>query len=253
MAVVHPLVLLIGQRRDGSRVAARDKAVGRIREHGPLQRVLQLGVRGGQSALHLVVDHAAHGAVLAPVPALLLKHGLVHHGQRAEHCVEVHVHQVLEIRLVGRRKGVNGLVRERHRIEERRHAALEQLQKRRFDRVLLTARQHRVFQDMEHSRVIGRECPEPDAKALVMIVIFHQQHRRPADIMGQHRQGAVLLRAVFLLYQSVTGILLHRCFSFGFYFFAFIVSFFRVKHNKPKTAASRSREAAALSFNLRCR
>ena len=106
---------------------------------------------------------------------------------------------------------------------------------------------------MEHSRIIGGERPEPDAERLVVIVVFHQQHRCAADVMGEHRQGAVLLRAVFLLYQSVTGILLHRCFSFGFYFFAFIVSFFRVKHNKPKTAASRSREAAALSFNLRCR
>ena len=216
VAAVHPLVFLVGQRRDGGRVAAGHKAVGRIREQCPAQRVLQLGIRGSQRPLHLVVHHAAHGAVGVPVPALLLKHGLVHHGQRAEHRVQVHVHQVFEIRLVGGGKGVHRLVREGHGVEEGRHAALQQLQKRRFHRVLLAARQHRVLQNMEHARVVGGESAEPDAKGLVVVVVLHQQHRCPADIVGQHGQHAVLLRAVFGLHKGITRILLHRRFSFVF-------------------------------------
>ena len=209
MAVVHPLVLLIGQRRDGGRVAARDKAVGRIREHGPLQRVLQLRVRGGQRTLHLIVDHTAHRAVRVPVPALLLEHGLVHHGQRAEHRVQVDVHQVLEVRLIRSRKGVHRLVREGHSVEEGRHAALEQLQERRGHGVLLAARQHRVFEDVEHACVVGGEGAEADAEGLVDVLIFHQQDGRPADIVGQNGQGAVLFGAVFTPQDRITGILLH--------------------------------------------
>ena len=209
MAAVHPDVLLIGQGRDGRRVAARDKAVGRIREHRPLQRILQLGVGRGQRALHLIVDHAAHRAVCIAVPALLLEHASVHHGQRAEHRVQIDVQQVHKIRLVGACKGIHRLVREGHCVQEGRHAALQHLQKRRLDRVLFRPCQHRVFQNVEHAGVIGREGAESDAECFVAILIFHQKDRCAADVVGQHRQRAVLLRAVLTAHKSITGII-HR-------------------------------------------
>ena len=62
--------------------------------------------------------------------------------QRAEHGVQVHVHQVPEVGLVGGGKGIHRLVREGHGVQEGGHAALEQLQKRRGHGVLLAARQH---------------------------------------------------------------------------------------------------------------
>ena len=206
MAAVHPLVFFIGQGRDGGRVAAGHKAVGRIREHGPLQRVLQLRVRGGQRTLHLIVDHTAHRAVRVPVPALLLEHGLVHHGQRAEHGVQVHVHQVPEVGLVGGGKGIHGLVREGHGVQEGGHTALEQLQKRRGHGVLLAARQHRVLQNVEHTGVVGGEGAEADAERLVGVLVLHQQDSGPAHIVVQNRQRTVLLRAVLAAHQRITGI-----------------------------------------------
>ena len=174
MAAVHPLVFLVGQRGDGRRVAAGHKAVGSIREHGPLQGVLQLGVRGGQRALHLVVDYAADRAVRIPVPALLLEHGRVHHSQRAEHRIQVDIHQVAEIGLVGGGKRVDRLVREGHCIEEGRHAAFEQLHKGGADRVFFAAGQHGVLQNVEHAGVIGRKGAEADAESLVDVLVFHQ-------------------------------------------------------------------------------
>ena len=209
-AVVHPLIFLIGQRRDALRVAAGHKAIGRVREHGTLQRILQLSVRGGKGPLHLVVHHAAHGAVGIPVPALLLEHSPVHHGQRAEHRVQVDVHQVSEIRLVGSGKGVHGLIREGHGIEEGCHAALEQLQKRRGDRVFFASGQHRMLQNMKNAGVIGGEGAEPDAKGLVVVLIFHQQDGGPAHVVGEHGQGTVLLGAVLCADEGITGNLLHR-------------------------------------------
>ena len=232
VATVHPLVLLIGQCRDAGRVAAGNKAVSRVREHGPFQRVLQLRVRGSQRALHLVVHHAAHGAVGVPVPAFLLEHALVHHGQRAEHRVQVHVHQVLEVGLVGGGKRVYGLIREGHRVQEGRHAAFQQLQERRSDRVFFAARQHRVFQNVEHSGVVGRKGAEADAERLVDIFIFHQQHGGTAHIVGEHRQGAVLFGAVLGAEDSITGESFHFVFSFAVLkSFDTIVSFKGEKHN----------------------
>ena len=209
MTAVDPDILLIGQRRDGGRVASGDEAVGRVREHRPAQGVLQLGVRRRQCALHLVVDDAAHRAVLVPVPALLLEHAPVHHRQRAEHRVEVDVHQVLEIRLVGRCEGVDRLVREGHGIQEGGHAALEQLQKRRLHRVFLAARQHRVLEDVEHAGIVGGKGAESDAEGLVVVVVLHQQDSRPADVVGQHGQRPVLFGARLALDEGIAGILFH--------------------------------------------
>ena len=215
VAAVHPLILLIGQRRDALRVAAGHEAVCRIREHGPLQRIFQLGIRRSQRALHLIVHHAADGAVRVPMPAFLLEHSFVHHGQRAEHCIQVDVHQVLEVGLVGGREWIHRLVREGHGIQERRHTALEQLQERRRDRVFFAARQHRVLQNMEHAGVVGREGAEPDAERLVVVLIFHQKNRCSADVVGQHGQHTVLLRAILSAQNGITGILLHCSFSFS--------------------------------------
>ena len=214
VAVIYPLILFIGQRRDAGRVAAGNKAVGRIREHGPFQCIFQLSIRCSQSALHLVVHHSAHGAVGTAVPALLLKHALVHHSQRAEHRVQVDIHQVFEVGLIGRSERVDRLIREGHRIQERCHAAFEQLQERRGHRVFFAACQHRVLQNVEHASVIGREGAKADAKRLVGILIFHQQHRGTAHIVGKHGQGSVLFRAVLGTHEGITGKSFHFVFSF---------------------------------------
>ena len=209
MAAVHPLVFLIGQSGDGRRVAAGHKAVSGIREHRPLQGVLQLSIRGGQRTLHLVVDHTADRAVCIPVPALLLEHRRVHHSQRAEHRVQVNVHQVAEIGLVGGSKGVDRLIREGHRIEEGSHAAFEQLHEGGADRVFFAARQHGVLQNVEHAGVIGGEGAEADAKGLVDVLVLHQQHGCAADVMGEQGQSTVLLGAVLGAQDGITGIVCH--------------------------------------------
>ena len=209
MAAVHPLVFLIGQGGDGRRVAAGHKAVSGIREHRPLQGVLQLSIRGGQRTLHLVVDYTADRAVCIPVPALLLEHGRVYHSQRAEHRVQVDIHQVAEIGLVGGGKGIDRFVREGHCVEEGRHAAFEQLHKGGTDRVFFAARQHRVLQNVEHTGVIGREGAEADTESLVDVLVLHQQHGCAADVMGEQGQSTVLLGAVLGAQDGITGIVCH--------------------------------------------
>ena len=133
----------------------------------------------------------------------------------AEHRVQVDVHQVAEIGLVGGGKGVDRLVREGHCIEEGSHAAFKQLHKGGADGVFFAACQHGVLQNVEHAGVIGREGAKADAKRLVGILIFHQQHRGTAHIVGKHGQGSVLFRAVLGTHEGITGKSFHFVFSFA--------------------------------------
>ena len=197
VAAVDLYILLVAQSGDGRRVAPGHKAVAVVREKGRVHRGVQPGFGGGQRPLHLVVHHAAEMAIRLPVPALLLKNAALGHGQRAEHRVQVDVHQIAEVRLVGGGEGVHRLVREGHGVEEGRHAALDQLHKGRGHGVLFRPRQHRVLQNMEHARVVAGERPEPDAERLVLVLVFHQQDGGPAHVVGQGggrpvEQGAFL-------------------------------------------------------------
>ena len=244
VAAVDPHIFLIGQCRDGRRVAARNESIRRIREHRPFQRIFQLCVRRSQCALHLVVHDAAHRSIIAAMPALLLEHPLVHHGQRAEHGVQIDVHQVLEVRLVRGRERIHRLVGEGHRVQEGCHAALEQLQERRSDRIFFRTSQHRMLQNVEHAGVVRGERTESDAERLVHILVFHQKNGRAADIVGQNRQRPVLFGAILTAQDRIAGILLH-CGSPFLNGFCFIVSRWAVRRNKQKspTAVSHSRGA----------
>ena len=66
-----------------------------------------------------------------------------------------------------------------------------------------------MLEDVEHAGVVGREGAEADAEGLVVVVVFHQQDSRPADVMGQHGQRSVLFGAVLALDEGVAGILFH--------------------------------------------
>ena len=122
--VVAPMVLeesLVSERRDGCRRAAGLEAVGRVREQRRRESVVEHGIRLGERALHLVVHHAVHHkARIFPlpfqlaVPALLLEDDGAPVDVGMEDRVQVDVHEVDEILLVGGRHRVHGLVREGH-------------------------------------------------------------------------------------------------------------------------------------------
>ena len=209
VAAVDLHILLVGQPGDGGRVAPRHKAVAIVGEEGRVHGGVQPRLRGRQGPLHLVVHHAAEAAVRLPVPALLLKDAALLHRQRAEHRVEVDVHQVAEVRLVGGGEGIHRLVREGHGVEEGGHAALDQLHERRGHRVFFRPCQHRMLQNVEHPRVVAGKSPEPDAKGLVLVLVFHQQDGGPADVVGQGGGHAVEQGAFLPPDQGVAGIALH--------------------------------------------
>ena len=161
MARVRVQELLVGERGNRARVAAALVRIGGVGIERGVDGVVQHAHGVGQRALHLVEHHAvitqralaqARGAaalvldalrqVQLVMPALLLKNGGLGVDGRVEHRVQVHVHQVVQILLVGGGNGVDSLVGVGHGVEERLHGALDQVDKRLLDGKLGRSAQH---------------------------------------------------------------------------------------------------------------
>ena len=198
--------LLVGERGNRARVAAALVRIGGVGIERGVDGVVQHAHGVGQRALHLVEHHAviaqralaqARGAAVAialgalrqvqlVVPALLLKNGGLGIDGRVEHCVQVHVHQVVQILLVGGGNGVDGLVGVGHGVEERLHGALDQVDKRLLGGKLGRPAQHRVLKNMEHAGGIGRRRLKANGKGLVFVVARQVQQASARGGVAQH-------------------------------------------------------------------
>ena len=203
MARVRVQELLVGERGNRARVAAALVRIGGVGIERGVDGIVQHAHGIGQHALHLVEHHAvitqralvqARGAAVAValrqvqfvVPALLLKNGGLGIDGRVEHRVQVHVHQVVQILLVGGGNGVDGLVGVGHGVEERLHGALDQVDKRLLDGKLGRSAQHRVLKNMEHAGGIGRRRLKANGKGLVFVVTRQVQQASARGSVAQH-------------------------------------------------------------------
>ena len=204
MARVRVQELLVGERGNRARIATALVCIGGVGiEHG-VDGIVQHAHGVGQRTLHLVEHHAviaqralaqARGAALAlgalrqvqlVVPALLLKNGWLGIDGRVEHRVQVHVHQVVQILLVGGGNGVDGLVGVGHGVEERLHGAFDQVHERLLDGKLGRSAQHRVLKNMEHAGGIGRRRLKANGKGLVLVVARQVQQASARGGVAQH-------------------------------------------------------------------
>ena len=205
VARVRVQELLVGERGNRARVAAALVRIGGVGIERGVDGVVQHAHGVGQRALHLVEHHAvitqralaqARGAaalvldalrqVQLVMPALLLKNGGLGVDGRVEHRVQVHVHQVVQILLVGGGNGVDGLVGVGHGVEERLHGALDQVDKRLLDGKLGRPAQHRVLKNMEHAGGIGRRRLKANGKGLVFVVARQVQQASARGSVAQH-------------------------------------------------------------------
>ena len=203
VARVRVQELLVGERGNRARVAAALVRIGGVGIERGVDGVVQHAHGVGQRALHLVEHHAviaqralaqAGGVAVALVlrqvqlivPALLLKNGGLGIDGRVEHRVQVHVHQVVQILLVGGRNGVDGLVGVGHGVEERLHGALDQVHERLLDGKLGRSAQHRVLKNMEHAGGIGRRRLKANGKGLVFVVACQVQQASARGGVAQH-------------------------------------------------------------------
>ena len=204
MARVRIQELIVGERRDRAWVAAALVRIGCVRIERGVDGVVQHAHGVGQRALHLVEHHAviaqralaqAGGAAFAAsalrqvqlvVPAFLLKNGGLGVDGRVEHRVQVHVHQVVQVLLVGGGNGIDGLVGVGHGVEERLHGALDQIDKRLLDGKLGRSAQHRMLKNMEHAGGIGRRRLKANGKGLVLVVARQVQQASARGGVAQH-------------------------------------------------------------------
>ena len=204
MARVRVQELLVGERGNRARVATALVCIGGVGIERGVDGIVQHAHGVGQRTLHLVEHHAviaqralaqARGAavdlgalrqVQLVVPALLLKNGGLGIDGRVEHRVQVHVHQVVQILLVGGGNGVDGLVGVGHGVEERLHGALDQVDKRLLDGKLGRSAQHRVLKNMEHAGGIGRRRLKANGKGLVLVVACQVQQASARCGVAQH-------------------------------------------------------------------
>ena len=206
VARVRVQELLVGERRNRAWIAAALVRIGGIGIERGVDGIVQHAHGIGQRALHLVEHNAviaqraraqARGAAVAlalgtfrqvqlVVPALLLKNGGLGIDGRVEHRVQVHVHQVVQILLVGGGNGVDGLVGVGHGVEERLHGALDQVDKRLLDGKLGRSAQHRVLKNMEHAGGIGRRRLKANGEGLVLVVACQVQQARARGGVAQH-------------------------------------------------------------------
>ena len=195
VARVRVQELLVGERGNRARVATALVRIGGVGIERGVDGIVQHAHGVGQRALHLVEHHAviaqralaqARGAVAAlalgalrqvqlVVPAFLFKNGGLGIDGRVEHRVQVHVHQVVQVLLVGGGNGVDGLVGVGHGVEERLHGALDQIDEWLLDGELGRSAQHRVLKNMEHAGGIGRRRLKANGKGLVFVVACQVQ------------------------------------------------------------------------------
>ena len=182
--------LLLRQRGNRLGIAARLIAVCRIGIECRHDAAAEEIIRRGERALHLIVDHSAVRQrriciFKLVVPPLLHEHLRILTHCRVKHCIQIDIHQILEIAVVAACHRVHRLIGERHRIEERIERALHELHERLLQRILARAAEYGVLHDMCHPRIIDRRRTEADRKHLVVVCRLQKEQLRPRLLMHE--------------------------------------------------------------------
>mmetsp|Transcript_18786 Transcript_18786/g.39376 ORF Transcript_18786/g.39376 Transcript_18786/m.39376 type:complete len:254 (+) Transcript_18786:1749-2510(+) len=157
------------------RVTTAVHAIRIIGEDTLLGLSLQETVGRGVDTLHFIVHHSLvrqgilHILQLQMPPLLRMHHGIANR-PRMEHGVRVHIDQIVKILGILRCHDVTRPVRIRERVQKRLKRPLQQLHERILRRVLATAAQHAVFEDVGNAGAVLRGSAEGDSEALVVVV-----------------------------------------------------------------------------------
>ena len=136
---------LVGQVGNRRGITAGVIAVGRIREQQRLHCLLNDAVHAGHGALHLIENDAVIRkmfSVIFVMPTFLPEDIGVRQDLRREDRVQIDGSQVQIVLRIAAGNRVQGLIRERHRVQERAHGALQQLDKGLLDGVFLGTAKH---------------------------------------------------------------------------------------------------------------
>mmetsp|Transcript_11191 Transcript_11191/g.25072 ORF Transcript_11191/g.25072 Transcript_11191/m.25072 type:complete len:255 (+) Transcript_11191:2371-3135(+) len=171
---VEVLEVVEGERRNHLRVTTRVHAICIVREQVLIRRAAVRVIWTGIDALHLIEDNALVDQWIVLVldlvmPTLLSQDARITQCSRVEHSVQVDVDEVVEVLKVAARHWVAGAVWERHSIQERLQARLQQLHKGLFEWVLAAAAENGVLQHVGDAIRILRRRAEDHAERFVFI------------------------------------------------------------------------------------
>ena len=120
------------------------------------------------------------------MPAFLLEDCALVEDGGVQHGVEIDVHEVQKVLLVGACYGVDRFVGVGHGVQERLHRAFEQVHEGLFHGELVRAAKHRVLEDMKDARVVGGRCLEGDRERLVRVVVLQVEQLRARGVVVEH-------------------------------------------------------------------
>ena len=181
VVAIELLQILVAQVYDVVGLATAVVVISRGREQMTRQVLPQLGRGRAHGALHFVVDHATVDQLGLRVVrrrelqavALL---GKIQWVQPCEkHRIEIHRQQVVEVLAVHAGKRVSRPVAAGERIHEGVQRPANHHEKRIANRVLLTAAQHRVLQNMSHAGGVHREGAQGHEKHVLIVVRSQMQ------------------------------------------------------------------------------
>mmetsp|Transcript_20996 Transcript_20996/g.35050 ORF Transcript_20996/g.35050 Transcript_20996/m.35050 type:complete len:249 (-) Transcript_20996:161-907(-) len=157
------------------------------------------GIRVGVETLHLIEDHTFEGQRVIfllnfIVPTLLCQHQGVVHRTRKEHRIHVDVDQVVEILEVAAGHWIAGAVRERHGVQEGLQTGLHEFNEWLLHRILPTAAEHRMLQDVRDAIGVLRRRAEDHAEGLVLVRgLHHGQQLGACFVVLEQVAGAAKL------------------------------------------------------------
>ena len=222
--------LLVGKLGDHLRVAAGLHAVGRIRVHRLTEHAVRASVGIGKCSLHLAVHDSVDtelrlGALQLIVPALLEEDLFSLVDQRMQHGIHVDIDQVLKILVVAAGAGIAGPCGRGKRVDKCAEGSLVHLGERVLHGKFLGAAQHRMLQNMRHTRAVRRRGAESDAEHLVRIVVCKENDAGTALCVLQHKTVRADVRKVAVLAPliSLTSKIFKIChIGFIFLFYSFV-------------------------------
>ena len=178
MARVEFAQVLPREVRDLSRVASRFVRVGRARKQRRAHRLLHRGAGTRERALHLIEDDALPaqaalgvcGVLELEPDALLQERVPVEAGKESR--VEIDVEKVAVVLRVACAERIDGSIRAREGVHERRERASRHAEKRIAYREALRAREDDVLEDVRDACRVHRRRGEADREAVVVVGAF---------------------------------------------------------------------------------
>ena len=133
------------------------------------------------------------------MPAFLFENAFLPVNIGIQDRVQIHVHQVFEIRIIAAGDRVDGLVGIGHGVEEGIERALGQLNKRILDREIPGSAQDGMLHNVGHAGGILRRGPEADIEDLVLILRGQEDDPGPGLNMAEQVavQARILQPSVF--------------------------------------------------------